>query len=266
MSERYLRAVAALAEQCVRRAGEVVHGAPGLMAVFDADWPASHMSNRVVVTAELSDDASADTVLAFTDHVFAGRGLTHRKVDVLDDAIGRRLGPGLAAAGYEGSPVLLMVAATTASRSPGVIAVETVTESEVAVLVEKGWHLEAVDFSDETVRQLVGRRVAADRAGALTRLAVRDPATGSLAAKTDLLVSGSVAEIDDVLTLPDHRGRGYASALVLDAVARAHSAGADLVFLEAAEDDWPQHLYVRLGFETAGRVHEYSKLGVEDGP
>ena len=75
-----------------------------------------------------------------------------------------------------------------------------------------------------------------------------------------------MAEIDDVLTLPDHRGRGYASALVLDAVHRAHSAGADLVFLEAAEDDWPQHLYVRLGFETVGRIHEYSKLGVEDGP
>ena len=71
------------------------------MAVFDADWPASHMSNRVVVTAELPDDVAADDVLAFTEDVFAGRGLTHRKVDVLDDALGRRLGPGLAAAGYE---------------------------------------------------------------------------------------------------------------------------------------------------------------------
>ena len=242
----------------------MVEGPPGLVAVFDADWPASHTSNRVLVTADLSDSVSAEEVLAFTHDVFAGRGLSHRKVDVLDDVVGLRLGPGLAAAGYEAAPVLVMAATAAASRTPGVIVVETVAEAEVAVLVEKGWHLEAVDFSEETVRQLVGRRVAADRAGAVTRLAVRDPATGALAAKADLLVSGTVAEIDDVLTLPDHRGRGYASALVLEAVDLANAAGADLVFLEAAADDWPQHLYVRLGFETVGTIHEYSKMGVED--
>ena len=264
MSDRYLRALATLAEQCRLRAGEVVQGPPGLIALFDADWPASHTSNRVIATAALADDVGVEDVLAFVDTVFAGRGLGHRKVDVLDDALGQRLAPGLAAAGYEPGPVLLMAASTTPGPTPGVIVVESVTEAEVAVLVEKGWHLEAVDFTEETVRQLVGRRVAADRAGKVTRLAVRDPATGQLVAKADLLIGGTVAEIDDVLTLPDHRGRGYASALVLEAVALARSGGADLVFLEAAEDDWPQHLYVRLGFETVGRIHEYSKLGVED--
>ena len=112
------------------------------------------------------------------------------------------------------------------------------------------------------MRQLVGRRAAADRAGDITRLAVRDPATGAAGRQgRPAAARERRAEIDDVLTLPDHRGRGYASALVLEAVARAREAGADLVYLEAAEDDWPQHLYVRLGFETVGRIHEHSRTG-----
>ena len=259
----YRRALADLAEQCRQRATQVVEGPPGLVGVFDEDWPASHISNRVVVTSELPADVGAEAVVAFAEETFAGRGLTHRKVDVLDDALGMRLTPGLVAEGYEAGPVLIMVAVTTPGRTPGVIVVEAVDESEMAVLVERGWVLEAPDFTADTVRQLVGRRVAADRAGDITRLAVRDPATGELAAKADLILRGRMAEIDDVLTLPDHRGRGYASALVLESVARANEAGADLVFLEAAEDDWPQHLYVRLGFETVGRIHEHSRTGLE---
>ena len=145
-----------------------------------------------------------------------------------------------------------MVATTTPTPSPGVIVVEVVDEVEMAGLVEKGWQLTAPDFTAETVRQLVDRRAAAPRAADIVRLAVRDPASGALASKADLLLRGDAAEIDDVLTLPDHRGRGYASAIVLEAVARARRAGADLVFLEAAEDDWPKDLYVRLGFETRG--------------
>ena len=254
----YRRIVADLADQARLRAGQVVQGPPGLRGTFDSDWPASHMSNRVLVDAALPLDVDAAAVLAFVDEVFAGRCLDHRKVDVLDDIVGQRLAPGLADAGYEASPVLVMVAGPTAVRTPGVVVVETVDEGAVASLVEKGWWLEAPDFSAETVRQLVGRRAAAERAGTLTRLAVRDPATGALVAKTDLLLRGQLAEVDDVLTLPDHRGRGYASALVLDAVDRARSAGVELIYLQAAEDDWPQHLYTRLGFETFGRIHEHS--------
>ena len=265
-AESCQRAVADLAQQCRLRAGLVVEGPPGLVGVFDADWPVSHTSNRVVVTGDLPHDLGAAAVLSFVDDAFSGRGLTHRKVDVLDDAVGRRLTDDLVAAGFDASPVLLMVATTTPTPSPGVIVVEVVDEVEMAGLVEKGWQLTAPDFTAETVRQLVDRRAAAPRAADIVRLAVRDPASGALASKADLLLRGDTAEIDDVLTLPDHRGRGYASAIVLDAVARARRAGADLVFLEAAEDDWPKDLYVRLGFETVGRIHEFSRLDVDATP
>ena len=47
-------------------------------------------------------------------------------------------------------------------------------------------------------------------------------------------------------------GSGLASRLVLEGVRRASAAGADLVFLVADADDWPQHLYRRLGFTDLG--------------
>jgi ribosomal protein S18 acetylase RimI-like enzyme len=68
----------------------------------------------------------------------------------------------------------------------------------------------------------------------------------------DLYLRGSDAQIEDVGTLPEHRGRGYASAVVVAAAEAARRAGADLVFLFADAEDWPKELYRRLGFDELG--------------
>ncbi len=259
MSDAHARAVGHLREQSIRRALSVVDGPPGLLAVFDSEWPASHFSNRVLVTADLPSGVGPEDVLAFTEEAFSGRGLDHRKVDVLDGATGDRLEAGLVAAGFAHDVVLLMAATSEPARAIDAVTVDAVPEHDVRGLVEEGWLLDEPDFSAETVRQLVGRRAAMDRVGPITRLAVRDPASGAVVAKADLVVIDDVAEIDDVMTLPDHRGRGYASALVLEAARRARGEGADLVYLQAAEDDWPKHLYTRLGFAEIGRTHEFTR-------
>jgi len=80
---------------------------------------------------------------------------------------------------------------------------------------------------------------------------------GEVVAYADLYVEPPNAQIEDVGTLEEHRGRGYASAVVLHAAEEARRAGADFVFLVADAQDWPQHLYLRLGFEPIGR---YVKL------
>jgi ribosomal protein S18 acetylase RimI-like enzyme len=59
------------------------------------------------------------------------------------------------------------------------------------------------------------------------------------------------------LDLAERIGRGLASALVLQAIERAHTHGAELVFLLADAGDWPQHLYRRLGFTEIGRTTSY---------
>jgi ribosomal protein S18 acetylase RimI-like enzyme len=72
--------------------------------------------------------------------------------------------------------------------------------------------------------------------------------------------AGGVAQIEDVNTLPEHRGRGHGRAVVqhaLDEAARTH----DLVYLEALEDDWPRHLYAKLGFEEIDRCYHHVRPG-----
>ena len=60
--------------------------------------------------------------------------------------------------------------------------------------------------------------------------------------------------MEAVATLPAHRGRGYASAVVQHAVGEALAAGHDLIFLTALADDWPKELHARLGFEEVGQT------------
>jgi ribosomal protein S18 acetylase RimI-like enzyme len=80
---------------------------------------------------------------------------------------------------------------------------------------------------------------------------------GEVVAYADLYLEPPNAQIEDVGTLEAHRGRGYASAVVLYAADEARRAGADFVFLVADAEDWPQHWYRRLGFEPIGH---YVKL------
>jgi ribosomal protein S18 acetylase RimI-like enzyme len=75
---------------------------------------------------------------------------------------------------------------------------------------------------------------------------------GEVASYTDLYVDGDDAQVEDVGTLPEHRGRGYASAVVLAAIAAARDRGAEFVFLVADKEDWPKELYRRLGFDELG--------------
>jgi GNAT superfamily N-acetyltransferase len=68
-----------------------------------------------------------------------------------------------------------------------------------------------------------------------------------------------VAQVEDVYTLPEARGRGFARALVAHVVAQARAEDHDLVFIMADDDDWPKNLYGRLGFEPAGRMLSFHR-------
>ena len=76
---------------------------------------------------------------------------------------------------------------------------------------------------------------------------------GAAAGYCELYSDGATAQVESVMTLPEHRGKGLASSVVLAAAAAAREAGADFVFLVADRDDWPRKLYERLGFDPIGR-------------
>jgi ribosomal protein S18 acetylase RimI-like enzyme len=102
----------------------------------------------------------------------------------------------------------------------------------------------------EVVEQLfIAKELLAARVTARHFAVVR---ANEIVSYTDLYLRGSDAQIEDVGTLPGHRGRGYASAVVVAGGEAARRAGADLVFLFADAEDWPKELYRRLGFDELG--------------
>jgi ribosomal protein S18 acetylase RimI-like enzyme len=82
---------------------------------------------------------------------------------------------------------------------------------------------------------------------------------GKLVAHTELYSEDGVGQVENVYTLADYRGRGLARSLVLRGVEESQAAGNDLTFLVADADDWPQRLYEKLGFDTAGRCARFLK-------
>lgn len=76
---------------------------------------------------------------------------------------------------------------------------------------------------------------------------------GTEAGVVSVLTLERVAYVDNVVTWPEFRGRGVATATVRATVRGSLGEGAELVFLLAEEGGQPQHLYERLGFRALRR-------------
>jgi RimJ/RimL family protein N-acetyltransferase/predicted GNAT family acetyltransferase len=124
---------------------------------------------------------------------------------------------------------------------------------------EKIAPLRMYDYDDEALGQQMNeaqRRVG--RAIAAQWLAAFDD--GELAAWCHIRSRGGIAQIEDVNTLPPFRGRGHGRAVVQHALDTARATH-ELVYLEALEEDWPRHLYTKLGFDEIDRCHHHIRPG-----
>ncbi|MFP5299092.1 MAG: GNAT family N-acetyltransferase, partial [Actinomycetota bacterium] len=74
----------------------------------------------------------------------------------------------------------------------------------------------------------------------------------------EVYVRDSVVQVENVMTFPEFRNRGIASSLVNAGLRLGYSAGADLGFLIADDEDWPKLLYSKLGFAPVGHMHEFT--------
>ena len=98
-------------------------------------------------------------------------------------------------------------------------------------------------------KALIGQRVTARFFGV--------PVDDEVVSYADLYVDGADAQVEDVATLPEHRGKGYATAVILKAIEQARASGADFVFLVADAEDWPKELYRKLGFDELGHYTKF---------
>lgn len=211
-------------------------------------------SNLLLVERRLVG-VDADSLARQADLLLAS--FAHRNLVVFDDADGMRVADGLARLGYERDHLVVMALAGMPDEAPRTITVEEVdlaTARPLLVEVNRRGH---GGTSEEEAQMLADfRSVLVERIGDRFFVARVD---GALAGGCELYVGDGVAQIEDVNTLEEFRGRGIARAALARAIHAAHEGGADLVFLVADADDWPRNLYARMGFEPVGHYWAFTR-------
>jgi ribosomal protein S18 acetylase RimI-like enzyme len=212
-------------------------------ALYNDDVPERYDSNFLRV--EGSDGTlDATEVIAEADRRFDG--YAHREVIVEDPRRGAAMATAFAERGWRVDRLVTM-----AHRGPP----EQVATTDRAVEIDVE---DLVAFSREVHRRMLPNvapavvdalagfsRVLRERAGARFFGARID---GALATACELYVHAGAAQIEDVNTLEEFRGQGLAREVVTLAADAARSAGADLVWLIADDNDWPKDFYRKLGF------------------
>jgi ribosomal protein S18 acetylase RimI-like enzyme len=221
-------------------------------AVFDDRVPKRYDSNYLLVETIPAGTSAEELAADARSH---GRPM----IFVRDERAAEPLVPGFQALGWRVDRHVFMVQRAAATRSGPL---ELVRELNADALRPARRRM-IEDFPwarPEVLEQLhAAKRLIAERVDTRFLGIVVDH---EVVAYADVYIEAPTAQIEDVGTLEEHRGRGYASAVVLAAAETARRAGADFVFLVADAQDWPQHLYQRLGFEPIGHYMKFIGPGV----
>jgi ribosomal protein S18 acetylase RimI-like enzyme len=205
---------------------------------------------------------TAEEIATEAQRLQGGAGLEHRRVIVEDENAGRGLEAGFVALGWKPDVFLFMVPRREPNRSIDTADVVEVSREELRPIREAILNEWLGKVDEDLMAQLAKseRRFAA--AGNARHFAV--VVDGKPVSSTDLFTDGRTAQIEDVGTLPEHRGAGHASAVVMKALVEARAMGHDFVFLVADARDWPKEMYRRLGFDPIGE--RYAFLLSENAP
>ncbi len=113
------------------------------------------------------------------------------------------------------------------------------------------------ELDDDVLNQLVSRARRGALAGRMRwYLGYLD---GRPAGYTSVVPVGGAHYLDNVVTMPEFRRRGVASATVTLAVRAALDAGAACIFLLAEASGNPQRLYERIGFRPRDTVETFHR-------
>lgn len=212
-------------------------------AVLTPELPLRYDSNLLYVDRPVS---SHEEFAAEADRIFSEAGLRHRAILFRYAEEGERVAAALPGWEPERHVVMVQLREPEPVDTGGVAEVghEGVRATRERVIRGYDWGTPAVAEQLLDYKPLLERWVTVRSFGALEN--------GVVVSYADLYVGGREAQIEDVATLPEHRGRGHAKAVVTRAAAEARTSGADFVFLVADAEDWPQELYRRLGFDIVG--------------
>jgi predicted GNAT family acetyltransferase len=200
------------------------------------------------------DRLTAGRLIETSDRLLGNLGMGHRFVRFDDAAAAQALAGRLTDRGWSVYPVVVMALRRGADRPAEQGLARRATWPEVETAKERWVRDDRLDTSEDRVQQILGRVRSLADATHLRHFAAFDG--DEAVAFCDLYSDGRTAQIEDVWTREDHRGRGMARAVVLAAADTALVEAHDLIFLIADDEDWPKELYGRLGFDRIGRVYE----------
>jgi ribosomal protein S18 acetylase RimI-like enzyme len=222
--------------------------------VFNDDVPERYYSNFVRLPL-LPDGVDAGAVAREAD--IAQANLLHRQILMDRAGDGERLAAGLAGHGYEGYASALLALRRAPYRDGDPDAVEQVSFAEIRPFEVEVSRRMLTDAPVAVAERFADLRSTIHRAMNGRFYAQR--IDGQIAGVCELYVDGTVAQIENVDTLEEFRGRGVARNIMVRAVREARAAGCDLIFLDADVDDWPIGFYRRLGFDELGRTWAFTR-------
>ena len=233
-------------DRCVERVVETPFGP----ALFNDTHSTIWFVN--VLRADNAGDATAEELAAEAERVQAG--LEHRRVIL---PVGRPdLVEGFRELGWEPDHFLFM--AYRGGAEPADTArTEEVRPGQIRRLREAIIREWQKDADDKTVSDILAADLLQIEAvGSRVFGIVED---GVVVSSAQLYSHGGTAQVEEVATVPECRGRGYAKALVTRAVEEAVAENHEFIFLIADGEDWPKELYARLGFEELGSRFAFLK-------
>ena len=215
--------------------------------------PAIWMSNQVW----LGQPIEFDEAVELADRHLAGVPFLHLTVE--DQETGPLLEAPFKAAGWKVECDVTMVLRREPDREVDTSQVGEAPRAEVVELMTR-WRREGPpreEGADEErqVMELWQREWGARNA----RLLGVPGRSGALAAIAALYSDGSTAQVEDVYTVPEERGRGFARMLVSRAIELAGEGGHEFTFIVGDDRNWPKELYARLGFEPVGRLWSFHR-------
>jgi GNAT superfamily N-acetyltransferase len=241
------RVLAFLRANLARTADELRPIAGGYL-IHSSSLPAVWSINQVRVTVALG----FESVVELADEQMQDR--RYLQIVLENQDTGPALEEKFRAASWKTERELLMVLSAPADHEADTSIVSDVDEAEAAEVMRR-WYGED-ELDPRALAQLVEFSLRESRACGDRLLGVRS-SDGRLVAISKLRGDGRTAQVEDVYTVPEARGRGFGRAVVTRAVELARDAGHDLIFINADDNDWPKQLYARIGFRPLGRLWQF---------
>jgi GNAT superfamily N-acetyltransferase len=205
-----------------------------------------------VVRVEEDPSMCVDELAAFAEQRLAG--LSHRRIDFDFAETADPLRSEFTAKGWKSMRLVWLHHTGSAPPAPRVPVERTSYDDVMSLRVS--WTRGDPEFStpDDIEHYAHAREVSLSRGAEV--LAVRDAGTPIAFAQIEWF--RGAAELSLLYVLPEHRGQGLGTSLVLACLEAAR--GASHLWIGADDEDRPKELYKRLGFEPVLTTLEFLRL------